>query len=152
MFELGSCGCYYQDNLLIGYFKIIDWSNKKYDQFIKYLKQINGFGYHVNLDQIKIKKIANQGWNEEWKSKYQPVEIAKKVVIKPSWVKLESEPDREIIEIDPQMAFGTGAHATTQLIIQLLLRLNIYPHAVLDGGTGTGILSIVAGRLFKTKI
>lgn len=87
--------------------------------------------------------IVGQDWNEEWeKNFFKPMVIAGKCVIHSTfhadYPKLKYD-----ITIDPKMAFGTGHHSTTSLIVSELLSMNLQGKSILDMGTGTGILSIV---------
>jgi ribosomal protein L11 methyltransferase len=82
------------------------------------------------------------GWEERWREFHRPVEIGP-LWIGPPWE--AAPPDRLAVVIDPGRAFGTGAHPTTRLCVELLLDL---PRgSLLDVGCGSGILSIVAARL-----
>lgn len=88
--------------------------------------------------------VVGRDWNEEWeKNFFKPMMIADKCVIHSTfhtdYPKLEYD-----ITIDPKMAFGTGHHSTTNLIVTELLSMNLDGKKVLDMGTGTGILSIVS--------
>ena len=91
-----------------------------------------------------IEEIKGQDWNEEWEKHYfQPIVVAVRCVIHSSFHK-----DYPIcpldITIDPKMAFGTGHHATTSLMARFLLDNDITGKSVIDMGTGTGLLAIIA--------
>lgn len=91
-----------------------------------------------------IEEIKGQDWNEEWEKHYfQPIVVAGRCVIHSSFHK-----DYPIcpldITIDPKMAFGTGHHATTSLMARFLLDNDITGKSVIDMGTGTGLLAIIA--------
>ena len=92
-------------------------------------------------------EIEGEDWNKEWEQNYfQPIHIADKLVIRSSFH--ESFPDIPIeIIIDPKMAFGTGHHATTAGMSQMLLEESLKGKVVIDMGTGTGILAILAKKL-----
>lgn len=81
-------------------------------------------------------------WRERWKEFHRPVRLGP-LWVGPSWD--EPPADATAIVIDPGRAFGTGAHPTTQLCIELLLELE--PRSVLDLGCGSGVLGIVAAKL-----
>ncbi len=152
LFELGSVGSYQQGENLVAYFPSDEWDDFKEKRLIKFLKNLQGLGFNVKLDQLQVSKIPQQDWNSEWKKTYQPITIDDKIIIKPTWYPHIPAQGKEIIEIDPGMAFGTGIHSTTQLMIRMLLKLKCCPDRILDFGTGTGILSIVGARLFNAKI
>ena len=83
-------------------------------------------------------------WAERWKEFHDPVLIGDRVVVRPPWA--EACPDTLDLEIDPGQAFGTGAHATTRLSLELLLDLE--PRgSFADLGCGSGVLAIAAARL-----
>ncbi|MEZ0328047.1 MAG: 50S ribosomal protein L11 methyltransferase [Dissulfuribacterales bacterium] len=101
--------------------------------------------------RIQIRYMENKDWMEEWKKGFQPLRIGRRLVIKPSWIAMTPKPDDLIIEIDPGQAFGTGTHATTQLVLEAMEGLcdetPLAAKSLLDVGTGTGILAIGAARL-----
>lgn len=87
--------------------------------------------------------IVGQDWNEEWeKNFFKPMVIADKCVIHSTFHTDYPKLDYDIT-IDPKMAFGTGHHSTTNLIVSELLSMDLHGKKILDMGTGTGILSIV---------
>lgn len=88
--------------------------------------------------------IEGRDWNSEWEKNYfQPIVVADKCVIHSSFHTDIPKCEHDIT-IDPKMAFGTGHHATTSLIIERLLDMDLEGKAVTDMGTGTGILAILA--------
>lgn len=89
--------------------------------------------------------IEGQDWNSEWEKNYfQPIVVDDKCVIHSSFHKDFPQGLPYDIVIDPKMAFGTGHHSTTSLIIEQLLDMNLTNKSVIDMGTGTGILAILA--------
>lgn len=93
--------------------------------------------------------IGNQNWMDAWKLRYQPIPIGKRLMILPAWMDL-SDPSRVGIKIDPGMAFGTGAHPSTQMCLDLLETVfdkQPVPGSVIDVGCGSGILSVAALKL-----
>ena len=88
--------------------------------------------------------IEGQDWNSEWEKNYfKPIVVKDKCVIHSSFHKDIPQLQYDIV-IDPKMAFGTGHHATTSLIIEQLLEMEIEDKSVIDMGTGTGILAILS--------
>lgn len=97
------------------------------------------------LPEPSYRFIEDQDWSAAWKANYRPIEVGRRLLIRPSW--LESEPtDRLVVRIDPGMAFGTGTHPSTLLCLQLLEDWLEPDQIIVDLGSGSGILSI-AGLL-----
>ena len=91
--------------------------------------------------------IEQQNWNEVWESNFEEVEVRDKVLIRAPFHKARPNyPGLEVI-IQPKMSFGTGHHATTRLMIEMLLGMELNGKRVLDMGSGTGVLAIVAAKL-----
>ena len=92
-------------------------------------------------------EIEGEDWNKEWEQNYfQPINIDNKLVIRSSFHKSFPEIPIEIV-IDPKMAFGTGHHATTAGMSRMLLEEPLEGKSIIDMGTGTGILAILAKKL-----
>ena len=101
---------------------------------------------------IKTETLENRDWSAEWKKTLKPLEISDTILIKPTWVDTPTPAPPIIIEIDPEMAFGSGEHATTRMTLQLVEK-TIQPNSrVLDVGTGTGILAIGALKLGADQV
>ena len=99
------------------------------------------------LRAMKSLTIADEDWLLEWKKSYEPIPIGERLLVTPSWKRDEVRgTGRIVIEIDPGMAFGTGTHETTRSCLELLERV-WQGGALLDVGTGTGILAIAAAKL-----
>ena len=97
--------------------------------------------------------IQGQNWNKEWESRFEPIVVDGKVTIKASFN--ENVPrTRFNIWIDPEMAFGTGSHNTTYMMMQRMLGIEslIRDHVVLDMGCGTAILGILAAKMDARKV
>ena len=91
--------------------------------------------------------IEVQNWNATWESNFEEVEVRGEVLIRaPFHNERTSYQGMEII-IQPKMSFGTGHHATTQLMIEMILGMELEGKRVLDMGSGTGVLAIVAAKL-----
>lgn len=93
-----------------------------------------------------IKKIPYQNWNAEWESNFQPVALDDFLYIRAPF-----HPDAEgykyRLVIQPKMSFGTGHHPTTLLMIRQMALIDLVAKQVLDAGTGTGILAIMAEKM-----
>lgn len=94
----------------------------------------------------QVSTLEKRNWNAEWEQSYQPIEVADRVQVRASF----HEPDERFqydIVINPKMSFGTGHHETTAMMLEQQLRLNHQGKTVLDVGTGTGILAILAAKM-----
>ncbi|MGZ3603408.1 MAG: 50S ribosomal protein L11 methyltransferase [Thermodesulfobacteriota bacterium] len=119
----------------------------------RYLKSLKGIAPKIPLTKIKTASIPEQDWGENWKRFFKPIQVTSKFVIKPPWSKIRLKREQIPIEITPGMAFGTGTHATTILCIRALEeRMRKRNLSVLDVGTGSGILSIIAARLGAKEV
>ena len=88
----------------------------------------------------------NEDWEREWRRGLMPRKVSPRFVVKPSWTEWDASPGELIVEIDPQMAFGTGEHATTRGCLRLLDGRLREGDRLLDVGSGSAILSIAAAK------
>lgn len=98
------------------------------------------------LGKCKIEEKDDQDWANNWKKYYKPLEIGEKLAIVPEWENYENK-DREIIKINPGMAFGTGTHESTYMCLELLEKYVNKDDEIFDIGCGSGILAIAALKL-----
>lgn len=98
-----------------------------------------------------VREAAPRNWNEEWERSFQPIEIDGRVRIRAAFHEARPGFEHEII-ITPRMAFGTGHHATTRLMIQAMMGLDLTDRVVCDLGCGTGVLAILAERLGASRV
>jgi ribosomal protein L11 methyltransferase len=114
----------------------------------RYLKSLQAIQPEISQAKIEAVTIPDQDWGEKWKRFFKPFHVTSRVVVKPPWSSFQPKKNEVSIVINPGMAFGTGTHATTKLCIRALEKeLRKKGLSVLDVGTGSGILSIVAGRM-----
>ena len=92
----------------------------------------------------KSKTIAPQNWNNEWEQNFSPIRIGDRCLVRADFHPSENI-EYELV-ITPKMSFGTGHHETIQLMISFLLNMNFEQKFVLDMGTGTGVLAILAEK------
>ena len=87
-----------------------------------------------------------------WRSSFKQLRLTYRIIIKPPWDTYKGVEGEIVVTIDPKMAFGTGHHESTQLIIENMEKLITPQTSVLDIGTGSGILAILAEKLNAEKI
>ncbi|HEY4324969.1 MAG TPA: 50S ribosomal protein L11 methyltransferase [Mucilaginibacter sp.] len=114
------------------------------DETLSPFKNMLSFTYEVIL-------IPQKNWNEVWESNFEPIEIGNKIFVRATFHRPRPEFPYEIV-IDPKMAFGTGHHQTTSMMLELMLGDDFKNKKVLDMGCGTGILAIMAAKLGATEI
>ncbi|MBA3769049.1 MAG: 50S ribosomal protein L11 methyltransferase [Blastocatellia bacterium] len=100
--------------------------------------------------EISTREVEDLDWLVEWKKQWKPTEIAN-FVIAPPWEEVR-ESEKILIVIEPNMAFGTGTHATTQLCLAAISQDYKAGQSFLDVGCGTGILSIAAAKVGAVKL
>src|SRR5688572_19501087 len=100
------------------------------------------------MGELDCRWIDEEDWANAWKRHYSVMRIGLRWVIKPKWQEYAPKPGDRVIEMDPGMAFGTGQHPTTQLVLELLESLDaareVNGREIVDLGTGSGVLSIAA--------
>ncbi len=102
-------------------------------------------GNDPNALPMTVTTLAETNWEESWKENYPPQYIGEKLVVLPYW--LENDTDRLPVILDPGLAFGTGAHPSTQMVMEAMEETIKPGFSCLDLGSGSGILSIAALRL-----
>jgi ribosomal protein L11 methyltransferase len=121
-----------------------DFDEQLLNERLEYYHGQFSFSYEVNL-------IPQKNWNEVWESNFEPIQIRDKVLVRATF----HQPDPGIpfeIVIDPKMAFGTGHHETTSMMMDLMLDVDFKDKEVLDMGCGTGILAILAEKLGAGRV
>ncbi|MBM7544666.1 ribosomal protein L11 methyltransferase [Weissella beninensis] len=153
---------------------VIDWDEIKYQQtgakVIGYfpqdvfvtealpvienkIKQLAEFGLAYAPGTVKVKALADDHWATAWKKYYRPVRLTRHLTIVPAWDDYQKvQTQEQLIVLDPGMAFGTGTHPTTRLMIEALTIIVRGSETMLDVGTGSGVLSIAAKHLGVKQI
>lgn len=121
------------------YIPISDFDQDKLNSLSDTFAEMFDFSYLV-------KDIPHQNWNEIWESNFEPLQVANRCYIRATFHEPHPEFEYEIV-IDPKMAFGTGHHQTTALMMEFMLEEDFSNKLVLDMGCGTGILAILASKL-----
>jgi len=133
--ELGFTGFEEEDSGIKAFITSADFSEVEMKAVTDNLK--------VNYSKSIIK---DQNWNQLWESNFEPVVVDDFVGIRAEFHLPIKDVEHEIV-ITPKMSFGTGHHATTFMMIQLMREIDFHGHSVYDFGTGTGILAILAEKL-----
>jgi len=108
------------------------------------------------LDPSRVRAqpaLPEAEWRDAWKRYFHVTRISPRIVVVPSWETHTAGPGEIAIDLDPGMAFGTGTHASTKLVLEELDRLadGVAPDRVLDVGAGSGILAIAALKLWPAS-
>ncbi|SFE28763.1 50S ribosomal protein L11 methyltransferase [Alteribacillus iranensis] len=144
---------YPEDGVVINaYFPIESFGEKAAENITKKISDLRL--YHINLGRnyVTLKEVHEEDWADSWKKYYKPVQVTKTLTISPSWEDYQPKPGEKVIELDPGMAFGTGTHPTTVLCLTMLEERIHGGEAVIDVGTGSGILSIASAKFGAEQI
>ena len=107
----------------------------------------------ADLGELNIRPLDDgEDWRNSWKRHFTLLRVGQRLVIKPSWIDYAAQDGDVVVELDPGLAFGTGYHPTTYSCLEALEELVKPGNAVLDVGTGSGILTIAAARLGAARI
>lgn len=124
-------------------FKAYIPSSEFNEDAIEQLMLIYGDMFSFTFD---TKSIPHQNWNKIWESNFEPLQVGNRCYIRATFHEAQPEYEYEIV-IDPKMAFGTGHHQTTALMMEFMLNENFSGQKILDMGCGTGILAILASKI-----
>ncbi|MCL5779376.1 MAG: 50S ribosomal protein L11 methyltransferase [Firmicutes bacterium] len=102
--------------------------------------------------KVETARVAEEDWATAWMAYYKPVEIGRKLAVKPSWEEYTPPDGRVVLELDPGMAFGCGNHPTTAMCMEFLEGIIKGGETVADVGTGTGILAITSAKLGAARV
>ncbi|GAC1420093.1 MAG: 50S ribosomal protein L11 methyltransferase [Flavisolibacter sp.] len=127
-----------KENYLIACFSPAHYAQTEINQVLK--------AFHFE-EQI----IAEQNWNNEWEKNFQPVMIGNFCAIRAEFHPRQPGMQYDLV-ITPKMSFGTGHHATTFMMVDQMRSINFSGKSVLDFGTGTGILAILAEKMGARRI
>jgi len=102
----------------------------------------------------KLEEVVGDAWRDEWKKFYEPFALTPSILVRPPWAEAPSGNQMKTLVLEPGRAFGTGLHATTSLVANLLdkNKQKLQGAALLDAGCGSGILSFVALLLGASRV
>jgi ribosomal protein L11 methyltransferase len=135
-------GAWQEDHIIHLYWRHDHWSA---DRLLELKRVLHRLGEETAT--LAIDAVEEQDWNALWTRSVTPLRIGRRIVIRPSWERVTLGPSDFELILDPKQAFGTGHHATTRLLIEQLEAVVQGGEQVLDVGTGSGILAMVALRL-----
>ena len=141
-------GAWQDDGVLHLYWRSTDWDPGRLTELRAVLAQL---GESVSEEAFSIDRVPDRDWNEEWARAVEPVRVGR-IVVRPSWRAVALDPGDVELVLDPKQAFGTGHHATTQLLMAWLQDVVTGGEVVLDLGTGSGILAMCAVRLGAGRV
>jgi ribosomal protein L11 methyltransferase len=124
------------------------WSEEKWSPAV--LSDLKGALARLGIEagsSLVIRSVPDQDWNAKWTASLNPIRLGRRVRIRQSWHSADAAFDGIELVIDPKRAFGTGYHATTQLVVEWLEEHIRGQERILDVGTGSGILAMAAIRL-----
>lgn len=116
------------------------------------LRELSAF-ITIGDGSVTVSETDDKDWINNWKQFFKPFRIDDTIVIKPTWEELSEVSKQDVvIEIDPGTSFGTGSHETTKLCILSLKKYINQDTVLLDAGSGSGILSIIAKKLGAKEV
>ena len=142
---------------------VAELSDHGYDTFLETTEGFNTYTDKSEPDLTSIREVIerykelcsiefettvfpDKNWNEEWEKNFDPIVVEDKCLVKAPFHNIVKSYPLEIL-IQPKMAFGTGHHATTYLMLQEMMEMDFKDQSVLELGSGTGILAIAAVKL-----
>ena len=143
-----------EDVKVTGYYPIDENRNNVISSIASALGRLQALTPDVDLGKLEmqVQGFENEDWSESWKKSFKPIRLGNHIVICPGWLEYEKQPDDKVIEIDPGMAFGTGTHETTGMCAALIEKYVQPGQRVIDIGTGSGILAIVAAHMGAKEV
>ncbi len=136
-------GGWYDGEILRLYWPAGQWTPEALDRLRARFAAVTG----VQDPSLEVVPLQDRDWNAAWAQTVQPVRAGRRILIRPSWAPPPLEDGIIDLVIDPKQAFGTGHHATTHLLAERLESAVRGGERVLDVGTGSGILAMIALRL-----
>jgi ribosomal protein L11 methyltransferase len=142
-------GAWQDDRTIHLYWPSRQWTANHLAHLRQTLRRLTEQG--VTEPDIVVHSLPDQDWNRQSAQSVKPLRVGKRIIIRPSWERGETKEDEIEIVLDPKQAFGTGHHATTSLLLEWLEEDIRGGESVLDVGTGSGLLAMVAVRLGAAK-
>jgi len=146
-FNMGCEGINENEENFTLYFSKDLWDDSKKNELNSILAK-----KEISASKISYSSLKAENWNENWKENFKTFRVGENIIVKPDWESYQAKTDEHVVTIIPKMAFGTGHHETTQLILKQLEGIIKPGMSVLDAGTGTAILAIYCALMGAEKI
>lgn len=115
--------------------------------------KLKEYGLNPGANKVTAAMVNNEEWATVWQKYYHPLRVTNELTIVPQWEDYTPEQESEkLLYLDPGMAFGTGTHPTTRLMLQALEQVIRGGESLIDVGTGSGVLSIAAKQLGADQV
>jgi ribosomal protein L11 methyltransferase len=134
-------GAWQDDRAIHLYWPGSTWSSARLAQLRWVLGELAG--NRLLEPDIVVHALPDRDWNRQWAESVKPLWVGKRLVIRPTWERVDTRSHQIEIILDPKRAFGTGHHATTRMLLEWLEDIIHGGESVLDVGTGSGILAMV---------
>lgn len=145
--ELGDIGFNTFEEQEGGFLAFIEMNAYNEDSLKNVLKE-----FESDFDSTYVvTEIEGKNWNEEWEKNFEPLIVGDQCYVRATFHEARPEYEYEIV-IDPKMAFGTGHHQTTTMMMQYILETDVANKEILDMGCGTAILAILAAKKGASKL
>ncbi len=132
------------DTGLKAYIEETDFNASVFEELISRYKPMFDF-------EVESQSVEKENWNKKWEENYDPIVVDERCIVRATFHQIEQSYPIEII-VNPQMSFGTGHHATTWQMLKLQIDTDFKGKKVLDLGSGTGVLAIMAAKLGATTV
>jgi ribosomal protein L11 methyltransferase len=142
--DTGLLGAFEADGIAHFYWPSESWNPAILESFRALLEER---GIMIDATDLSLEVVPDRDWNVLWAQSVRPIRIGRRLLIRQSWNPVDAQPGVIELVIDPKRAFGTGFHATTQLLLEWLEDAVRTGDRVLDVGTGSGVLAMAAVRL-----
>ncbi|SCW31252.1 ribosomal protein L11 methyltransferase [Ruminococcaceae bacterium YRB3002] len=144
------------DGIGMIYGNITDKSLKVDEAIAELKRRLDEIGEFLDVGEgfLSYSYVKDEDWANNWKADYKSFRISDRVVICPSWEDTEFAPEDIVVRLDPGSAFGTGTHETTSMCAEFIDRYmeELGDGKLLDLGTGSGILAIIARKLGASDV
>ncbi len=149
LFALGCEGINVTESGIVIYFATHKWTKEVQKGMVEFLRH---FEPNFSNRNIQVAALAEHDWLSDWKKGFRPIRIGERIIVKPPWDEYHAREGECVLTINPEMAFGTGHHESTKLMIIEIEKTLRPDMRVLDVGTGSGILAILAKKMNAASV